>query len=101
MKNKTLKLTVIAGILLFGAAQAALAAGNSASYAVSCTIPAIPGVNAPPYVSQTSSNAGAANMHSAITDAQNSQASQSEKQTAPKMIQENSGSTMVQTLYAR
>jgi hypothetical protein len=47
---KKILMVLLVGVTMVGFVSGIAFAGNSASFAVSCSIPAVPGLNAPPYV---------------------------------------------------
>lgn len=97
MKNLTYIIAAL--IIVFTAADFALA-GDSASFGVSCVIPAIPGVNAPPYPvkeeSKKTGDAVAENEEKTETNQKNGTETEDESYTF--IVQEDSS---LKTIYVR
>jgi len=72
---------------------------ESLSFSVSCTIPAIPGVNAPPFPKETAIKTEATTIVQQETKTQQEEP----KTESPSMIQEDTeeGTKLVKTIYAR
>lgn len=88
MKNRTLKVLSLVSLLVLAASAVALAA-DSISVPVSVTIPAVPGLNAPPF-----------NTEAAAT-ADNSAAGETRNIQEETIRQTSAGSTTIQTIYSR
>lgn len=80
MKKRLLKNTLVSLVILFNFAGIALA-GDSVSLSVSCTIPSIPGVNAPPF--ETTANADI------------------QENSKILLVEQTANSETVQTIYSR
>lgn len=96
--RKTLKRYIIGLGILLSLVNAAFA-GDSISFSVSCTIPAIPGVNAPPFPEEKT-----VKTETATTVQQETKTNQEEPKTeSPSMIQEDTveRTKLVKTIYSR
>lgn len=92
---RNISVVVLIAVLMF----TGIAYGESISFSVSCTIPAIPGVNAPPFAETQKPiiNQG--------KETQNDSASQEDRQKEPErqmlMAEEKTNSSITQTVYSR
>ena len=97
MKNKILCRSLI-GIIVILFMLGVSFAGDSATISVSCTIPAIPGVNAPPFpVKQDLKNAG--NTQEQTQEAKNKESETQKKAETIFIAQELPGN--IQIVYSR
>ena len=94
MKNRLLKKVLIGLVILFSTAGISQA-GDNVSFSVSCTIPAIPGVNAPPFLEERT----ATPQVQQIVEQKAKEKPEETKAEAPAMIQEDN--VAVKTIYPR
>lgn len=100
MKNEWLKkvsivLLIFLPILLDGAE-----AGDSFSFSVSCTIPAIPGLNAPPFIEEKTVKV---ETDKTVEQVKQEKEKQEEEIESPSIIQEDIDreTQLVRTIYSR
>lgn len=98
MKKKLLRKLMLGLLILLFITDAAQA-GDSFSIPVSCTIPAIPGVNAPPFNAETNTQEKMSKSNEALTET----AQGENKAESPSLIQEETTKEMrlIKTFYRR